>query len=140
MTLAHPGRIGQDGDAGDALAVGAVVQIVHEVTLADIDAANVGEFRAELRAVAARASTESADALVLDLAAVRFMDSTGIAVLIGLKARLQSSGVSLELHEVGPNVARALEVLGLSARFGLGDRAQRSTSHPGRSGAAGGGR
>src|SRR4051794_12645987 len=52
---------------------------------------------------------------VLDLGELRFMDSSGIAVLIRLANHLGQ----VEMRNVAPAVRRVVAVLGLADRFGL---------------------
>jgi anti-sigma B factor antagonist len=54
--------------------------------------------------------------LVLDLAGVRFMDSTALGVLVGIDRRLRSDQ-RLALAQAGPEVLRVLELTGVASSF-----------------------
>ncbi len=56
--------------------------------------------------------------VVIDLGALRFLDSSGIAALIRIANRFDP----VEVRHAGPQVRRILTVLGLADRFGV-DRA-----------------
>jgi anti-sigma B factor antagonist len=60
-------------------------------------------------------------ALVIDLQAVPFMDSTGLGVLVGALARSQDSGRRLVLCGVSDRILRLLSLTGLDGRFTLVD-------------------
>ncbi len=64
-------------------------------------------------------------AVVADMTGVRFIDSAGIAVLVDVQNRLGYQGRALELHQVSPEVARIIELLGLTERLGV-DQSTRS--------------
>jgi anti-sigma B factor antagonist/stage II sporulation protein AA (anti-sigma F factor antagonist) len=51
--------------------------------------------------------------VVVDLAGLTFIDSSGIAALVAAKDRLQSAGRELVLTRPQPNVDRVLEMTGL---------------------------
>jgi anti-anti-sigma factor len=51
--------------------------------------------------------------VVLDLAALTFMDSTGLTVLLGAHKRMQSVGGTLAVLHPTPAVTRLLEITGL---------------------------
>jgi anti-sigma B factor antagonist len=54
--------------------------------------------------------------LVIDLAGVRFMDSTAVGVLVGIDRRLESNE-RVVLAKAGPEVLRVLELSGVAAGF-----------------------
>jgi anti-sigma B factor antagonist len=54
--------------------------------------------------------------LVLDLAGVRFMDSTALGVLVGIDRRLESDQ-RVAIAQAGPEALRVLELSGVAARF-----------------------
>jgi len=55
--------------------------------------------------------------LFLDLSALTFIDSSGLAVLLNARRLLQASGRSLILGSPSPAVARVLQVTGLDQLF-----------------------
>ena len=80
----------------------------------ELDLYNAHLVREELLAAAARAP----DRLIVDLADVTFIDSTGLGVLIEARGRLANRRALLL---VAPNVdtRRALEISGLDRHFGV---------------------
>jgi len=87
-----------------------VVRLVGE-----IDLYNAEEVEAALTEVAA----EHPARVVVDLAAVEFVDSTALGALI--EARKELGGASLSLAAPAPQVRRALEVAGLVEHFQVHD-------------------
>jgi anti-anti-sigma factor len=81
--------------------------------IGELDLAALPEFDA---AVASYADTTSR--LVLDLAGVTFMDSTGLTALIGLQRRLGSDG-ALVLRNVAAQPRRILELAGVTDHFAI---------------------
>ena len=67
-----------------------------------------------MRAAFRGAAVESASRVVVDLAAVEFVDSTALGALVEARARL---GGERLLLAPGPAVRRALEVAGLDRHF-----------------------
>jgi anti-sigma B factor antagonist len=55
--------------------------------------------------------------LVVDLAAVTFIDSTAIRTLVELRARAEDAGVELRLRGVPARVGRVLQITGLDQVF-----------------------
>lgn len=60
------------------------------------------------------------DVVTIDLEAVTFMDSHGIASLLRIKDHLDNLGCHLELVNPSPCVQRLVTILGLNERFGTG--------------------
>jgi anti-sigma B factor antagonist len=52
--------------------------------------------------------------LVLDLAGVRFVDSTGIGAFVELASEAEDRGATFEVRSPSPRVERLLEVTGLA--------------------------
>ena len=78
------------------------------VTLAgELDMASVPALRASLDDI------EPSQRLVLDCAAVTFMDSSGLSLLVTLWSRLVESGGSLQVRQPSPPVRRVMELTGL---------------------------
>ncbi|MDK2973448.1 MAG: hypothetical protein PWP23_3203 [Candidatus Sumerlaeota bacterium] len=59
--------------------------------------------------------------IALDLSEVPFMDTSGIGVLVGLRAHMKSKGVVLELANPTSKVKQVLRMTRLLAVFGLPD-------------------
>jgi anti-anti-sigma factor len=80
----------------------------------EIDIAVVSQLRSRLIA-------EQAETVELDLAAVTFIDSSGLAGLLDAKAALAESGQTLELVNRPRAVVRLLQITGLTNHFGPGE-------------------
>jgi anti-sigma B factor antagonist len=102
---AAPLAVAVEHEAGEARAV---VRVAGEV-----DLTTVGELTAVLERVVAAGATE----LRLDLAAVDFMDSTGLAALITTRTQLEGRG-RLVVDGASATVRRTFEVAGLGVFFG----------------------
>lgn len=57
--------------------------------------------------------------LLLDLARVRFMDSTGLRTLLSARRRAEAAGRSLRLANLPPDVERVFEVTGVGRIFDI---------------------
>ena len=57
------------------------------------------------------------DDVVVDLANVGFIDSTGLALLLDARQQLEAAGRTLLIARPSPRVTRALEVAGLDVLF-----------------------
>ena len=82
----------------------------------ELDLYNAHIVREQLFAAAARAPAR----LIVDLAAVTFIDSTGLGVLIEARSRLPNRR-GLLLVSPGLETRRALEISGLDRHFGVHD-------------------
>ncbi len=83
----------------------------------DVDLASASVVDDELR------RAEQSEALVvLDLAEVTFMDSTGLQTVISADQRLRDRGACLRLLRVPPQVSRLFELAGVIDRFRIADR------------------
>lgn len=69
---------------------------------------------ARLRSVLLELVQGGADDLVVDLAEVTFIDSTGLSVLVQAKQRFDSAGRRMSVSRPQPRVARVLQLAGLS--------------------------
>ena len=78
----------------------------------EMDMSNVEELEAALAANRVPGAT-----IVLDLAGLTFMDSTGIRLLLRADAAARSEGHLLELRALSKAVLRALEVAGVLDRL-----------------------
>jgi anti-anti-sigma factor len=91
----------------------------------ELDLHNSAEVREALRAV----TTEEPVVLVVDLAAVEFVDSTALGVLIEARARLADRR-SFRLAAPGLQVRRALEVSGLDRHLTVHDTVEAALAAP----------
>ncbi|WP_448983040.1 STAS domain-containing protein [Olsenella uli] len=83
----------------------------------EVDVSNAAELRSELdTALATGAST-----VRVDLEGVPYIDSTGIGVLVGAAHRADEAGADLAVLNPQRNVARVLDMLGVSGELGIGD-------------------
>lgn len=77
----------------------------------EVDISSVGTLRACLDHVLA----DSYESVVIDLAGVTFLDSSGLAVVARAHVSLQEMGRHLRLSNPSPSVRRVLELSGLDA-------------------------
>jgi anti-anti-sigma factor len=82
----------------------------------EVDYTTVQHFREEVTALLAGGSVRS---LLLDLAHVSFLDSTGVGTLVAARRICSEFGVRLHLHNVNPFIARLFAVLGVSDVLGV---------------------
>ena len=72
----------------------------------------------ELRAALMEAIDQyPGERLIADLEGLEFIDSAGLGILIGGRKRAQAEGGDLVLVDTGRNVARILELTGLTRVF-----------------------
>ena len=77
----------------------------------EIDAESVVQLRAVLDCV------ELDKQVVVDMAGVRFMDSTGINALVDRSLRIEGTGGSLRITNPSRSVQRVVEITGLAEVF-----------------------
>ncbi len=83
----------------------------------EIDLGTAGELGDHLVSAMEHSGTD----LVLDLANVSFMDSTGLKVLLATRKRAQLVGGQLALAAAGRSVRKVLSVTGLDQTFQIAD-------------------
>ncbi len=83
----------------------------------ELDLAAASSLDAELE----RALRTESNRIVLDLAGLEFIDSTGLSVLVRAQQRAHDSGRELGLVNLGPQVERLLSLTGLLDRLTLDD-------------------
>jgi anti-sigma B factor antagonist len=91
-------------------------QVVH--LAGELDAALVAARRPEL---IEKCERHSGSALVLDLTDVTFVDSTGLALLIGVARRMRDGGGEVRLRGCRRSVRRVLTLSGLNAVLVIDD-------------------
>ncbi|MDT4939376.1 MAG: anti-sigma factor antagonist [Pseudonocardiales bacterium] len=69
---------------------------------------------------AAMIETTAASEVIIDMADVTFLDSTGIGALIALRNAAGARGLPLRVEHAGDRVRRILAVTGLDGVFGVG--------------------
>lgn len=67
-----------------------------------------------------RLLTEQRGPVLLDLRSVRFIDSSGLRILVGAEERSRRDGLDLRLAS-GPATRRILELTGLTGHFSFAD-------------------
>ena len=72
----------------------------------ELDMSNAGKLDATVESLLA----QQPERLIFDLSALRFMDSAGIAVLLGAANRIET----IELRDPSPAVRRVVELTGLT--------------------------
>ena len=82
----------------------------------ELDLATVGGLQ---DAVAEVLSAGGPAELVLDLAGVTFLDSSGLGALLRVRADVQAAGGRLSVSAVARGPARVIAIAGLSATLGL---------------------
>ncbi|MEU4549973.1 STAS domain-containing protein [Nonomuraea dietziae] len=86
----------------------------------EVDATN----SPQLEAFLAQARQDGCERLVLDLAELRFIDSSGLQVLIACHDVSRAHGGGLHLAALGPSPSRLLQITGLCAYFSVHDTVQ----------------
>ncbi len=81
----------------------------------DIDLHRSTEFQQALLALAG----QKPDVIVLDLAGVGYMDSSGMASLVKLLARVRRDGIALKLAGLSPRVRSVFEITRLDTVFDI---------------------
>ncbi len=64
-------------------------------------------------------SAKGTPRIFLDLRQLRFIDSSGLRVVIGAHRQLSEAGAELVLINVSPTAARLLEITGLSSHLSI---------------------
>jgi anti-sigma B factor antagonist len=82
----------------------------------EVDIPNPKALEKELRT----AFDSDAEAVLLDLADVSFVDSTGRGVLLAVTGLSNANGHHLRIVRISPSVQRAFEVSGLEGAFSRG--------------------
>ncbi|MGH9076503.1 MAG: STAS domain-containing protein [Acidimicrobiales bacterium] len=119
-----PGEEGPEAHAGPDPGVGGPDEVDLRIVIeagegpmvcrlwGEIDALNAPR----LRAVLLEHAEDGRDG-VIDLAGLRFIDSSGLSVLVGALKRYHSAGQSLSLRAPTPSLRRVLDMTGLARAF-----------------------
>jgi anti-anti-sigma factor len=91
--------------------------VVFRVSIIEVDKATAEDFRAEVEKAIGVADDAGESTVRLDLGEVRFMDSSGLRVLLEIEVDLAADDRRLELHHVSSLVGRLLAVTGLESRL-----------------------
>ena len=83
----------------------------------EIDLANAENYRAAAEAIIAGCNGDPC--FTIDLSGVTFMDSTGLAMLVGIRNVASGAGMELRLDGTPPRVRRLLEITALADHFGV---------------------
>jgi anti-sigma B factor antagonist len=86
-------------------------------TFGEVDIANAKALEKEIRS----AFDSDAEAVLLDLGEVSFIDSTGLGVLLAATGLSNGNGHRLRIVRISPSVQRAFEASGLNGAFPLAD-------------------
>ncbi|NMF25053.1 STAS domain-containing protein [Olsenella umbonata] len=81
----------------------------------EVDVSNASKLRDAIDELLAK-GVPSVD---VDLSQVSYIDSTGIGVLVGAVHRAHDAGLSLVVSNPQRNVARVLDMLGVSGELGI---------------------
>ncbi|MEH1102650.1 STAS domain-containing protein [Micromonospora sp. CPCC 205561] len=84
----------------------------------EVDMATAGELDAMLTAALHRPGVRE---IVVDLADVRFLDSSGVRVLVHAAGAARDRDVTLRVTDPRPGVARVLRITSVGALLGLPD-------------------
>jgi anti-sigma B factor antagonist len=79
----------------------------------ELDVATAPALREELY----RVVEQGVPAIVVDLADMNFIDSTGLGVLVGALKRVKERSGTLELRSLPPSAQRVFEITGLTQAF-----------------------
>jgi anti-anti-sigma factor len=82
----------------------------------DIDLATAHDLEA-----CVRGALDGASSVVVDMAGVTFLDSSGLRSLVLLQEEAQSHGTSITLRSTQRNVRRVFDLTGLAATFSFSD-------------------
>ncbi len=73
----------------------------------------------ELRTCIAHVMEHEAKGIRIDIADMPYIDSTGIGVLVGAAHTASEQGIAFEIAHPQRNVARVLELLGVTSELGI---------------------
>ena len=97
-------------DLGSPQALGALLQVVVIDLVGDV---NRGA-EAPIEAAWQEATAEPADAVVLNFEGAGYINSTGIAVIVGLLARARTAGIEVRAYGLTPHYREIFEITRLA--------------------------
>ena len=101
----------------EARIIGSGTSAVRVIVSGELDLVAAPGFEAALRRALALAQD-----VVLDLAAVRFIDSTGLYAIVGAVREARTSGIELRISSaLRPQVARLFDIVGLTDTLPLAE-------------------
>lgn len=83
----------------------------------------------QLRQALVDADAEGAANVVVDLAKVEFIDSTGLGVLVGGLKRVRLRGGAFLLTSVAPNIQKLFDITALSKIFDMRETVESATEY-----------
>jgi len=97
------------------------VRVDHDAGAATVTLGGELEFgtAASLRSTLSDLAQQGCDPVVVDLASLRFIDSSGLSLLVQAKQRFAADGRRFELRGPSPRVVRVIETSGLSELFAI---------------------
>lgn len=90
--------------------------VVAQVPVEDLDAGNSGEFKHDIAPI-----LESTDKLVIDLNAVRFVDSSGLGAMLSCLRQMTAKGGDLKLSGMSKQVRATFELVRMHRIFEIFD-------------------
>ncbi len=90
--------------------------IVARIPVADLDAANSGEFKHDIAPI-----LESGTKVVIDLSAVRFVDSSGLGAMLSCLRQMTARGGDLKLSGMSKQVRATFELVRMDRIFDIFD-------------------
>jgi anti-sigma B factor antagonist len=99
------------------------VEVQHDAGAALVTIGGDLEFgtAASLRTTLSDLARQGCDPVVVDLAALRFIDSSGLSLLVQAKQRFAAQGRRFELRRPTHRVIRVIETSGLAELFAIDD-------------------
>ncbi|MDE3187903.1 MAG: STAS domain-containing protein [Acidobacteriota bacterium] len=93
--------------------------VVARIPVADLDAANSGEFKHDIAPI-----LESGDKVVIDLSAVRFVDSSGLGAMLSCLRQMTAKGGDLKLSGMSKQVRATFELVRMHRIFDIFDTSE----------------
>ncbi|MCB2156575.1 STAS domain-containing protein [bacterium] len=81
----------------------------------------VADTCSDLRDMVLESAAKEPNKVVLHMAETPFIDTSGVGVLVGLRAHLRSKGIGIEIAQPSPRVHQVLSMMRLLPIFGLTD-------------------